>query len=165
MSLDNYFDPSDEADEAPEHAATPTDELADVDGIQNQRNVVIHGDVSSGEWEAILMECHKEVKVWNVDTTGSTPALETIQMQEQAVGDVIKALAQATRVYVLPEEPGTSEFEEQRLAGAIAEPENAIVVGRPVNEERSKLLTQVSDSGAVVVASLEDAALYVACAV
>ena len=164
MSLDNYFDPSDEADEAPDHVATPNDELADVDGIQNERNVVIHGDVGSGEWEAIMMECHKEVKVWNVGSSNS-PSLETIQLQEQGVLNTIKAIAAATRVYVLPEEPGTSEFEEERVAGAIAEPENAIVVGRPVIEERYKLLTQVADSGAVVVASMEDAALYVACAV
>jgi hypothetical protein len=163
MSLSEYFDPSDEADEAPENNAAPNDEQA-VDGIQNERNVVIHGDVGSGEWEVILMECHKEVKVWNVDST-SAPSLETIQLQEQAVVDTIKAIATATRIYVLPEEPGTSEFEQRRVAGAIEAPENAVVVGRPVNEERSKLLTECADSGAVVVASLEDAALYVACAV
>lgn len=164
MSLGDYFDPSDEADEAPGNNAAPIDEHADVDGIQNERNVVIHGDVGSGEWEAIMMECHKEVKVWNVDTS-SSPSLETIQLQEQAVVDTVKALATATRIFVLPEEPGTSAFEQRRVAGAIEEPENAIVVGRPVNAERSKLLTQCSDSGAVVVASLEDAALFVACAV
>lgn len=163
MSLGEYFDPSDEADEAPENNAAPNDELA-VDGIQNERNVIIYGDVNSGEWEAIMMECHKEVKVWNVEAS-SAPSLETIQLQEQAVVDTIKAIATATRIFVLPEEPGTSEFEQARVAAAIEEPENAIVVGRPVNEERSKLLTQCSDSGAVVVASLEDAALYVACAV
>lgn len=163
MSLGDYFDPSDEADESPNHIATPTDELA-VDGIKNERNVIIHGDVGSGEWEAIMLECHKEVKVWNVDSV-TQPSLETIQLQEQAVKDVVKALAESTRIYVLPEEPGMSRFAEERAAAAIQDPEGAIVVGRPTTPDRARLLTSVADSGAVVVASMEDAALYVACAV
>ncbi|MND14798.1 hypothetical protein D3C81_226230 [compost metagenome] len=163
MSLGDYFDASDEADESPDHVATPNDELA-VDGIKNERNVVIHGDVSSGEWEAIMMECHKDVKVWNVGAI-STPSLETLQFQVQAVQDVMKALADATQIYVLPEEPGLSQFAEERADQAMRDPERAVVVGRPTTPERSRLLTQIADSGAVVVASLEDAALYVACAV
>lgn len=164
MSLSDYFDASDEADESPDHVATPNDELADVDGIKNERNVIIYGGVQSGEWEAVLMECHKEVKVWNVHN-GAQPSLETVQLQEAAVTDVLSQLSAATKVFVLPEEQtGFSAYEELASA-AMANPEDTLVVlpqGRP---DHSRLYTQLTDSGAVVVASMEDAALYIACAI
>ncbi|MNE37129.1 hypothetical protein D3C80_1309680 [compost metagenome] len=111
-----------------------------------------------------MMECHKEVKVWNVGAITS-PSLEMMQFQHQAAQDAMKALAEATQIFVLPEEPGLSQFAEERAEQAMRDPERSIVVGRPTTPERSRLLTRVVDSGAVVVASLEDAALYVACAV
>lgn len=163
MSLSDYFDPSDEADEGPDHVATPNDELADVDGIKNERNVIIYGNVQAGEWEAVLMECHKEVKVWNV-SAGRQPSLETVQLQEQAVADVLTKLSEATKVFVLPEEQdGFSSYEELATA-AMANPEDALVVLPERVPNRARLHTRLTDSGAVVVASMEDAALYIACA-
>jgi hypothetical protein len=162
MSLSDYFD--EDAGEGPDHVATPNDELADVDGIKNERNVIIYGGVQSGEWEAVLMECHKEVKVWNV-SAGAQPSLETVQLQEAAVADVLSQLSAATKVFVLPEEQTGFSGYEELAAAAMASPEDTLVVlpeGRP---DRSKLHTQLTDSGAVVVATMEDAALYIACAV
>lgn len=164
MSLSDYFDPSDEADEGPNHVATPTDELADVDGIKNERNVIIYGSVQSGEWEAVLMECHKEVKVWNV-SAGAQPSLETVQLQEAAVADVLSKLTEATKVFVLPEDQTGFSAYEELAAAAMADPENALVVLPTGRDDRPRLYTQLTDSGAVVVASMEDAALYIACAI
>lgn len=164
MSLSEYFDPSDEADEHSENPATPKDELAEFDGISNERNVIIYGNVTSGEWEAVLMECHKEVKVWNVSGR-QQPSLETIQLQEQAVADVLSQLTAATKVFVLPEDQvGFSAYEELSAA-AMEDPENSLVVLPESRPGASRLRTQLTDSGAVVVASLEDAALYIACAI
>lgn len=161
MSLSDYFD--DEHDEGPDHVAAPNDELADVDGIKNERNVIIYGNVQAGEWEAVLMECHKEVKVWTVQG-GRQPSLETVQLQEQAVSDVLTKLSEATKVFVLPEDQtGFSSYQELATA-AMADPEDAIVVLPERVPQRSRLKTQLTDSGAVVVASMEDAALYIACA-
>lgn len=164
MSLSDYLDPSDEADEGPNHVATPTDELADVDGIKNERNVIIYGDVKAGEWEAVLMECHKEVKVWNVNGNAQ-PSLETVQLQEQAVSDVLGALSAATKVFVLPEEQQGFTAYEELNAAAMNDPEDTLVVIPLSRADRGRLHTHYTDSGAVVVASLEDAALYIACAV
>ena len=161
MSLSDYFD--DEHDEGPDHVATPNDELADVDGIKNERNVIIYGNVQAGEWEAVLMECHKEVKVWNVQG-GTQPSLETVQLQEQAVADVLNSLVAATKVFVLPEEQDGFSSYEQLAPAAMANPEDALVVLPERVPNRTRLHTQLTDSGAVVVASMEDAALYIACA-
>lgn len=164
MSLGDYFDPSDEADETSEHPAAPKDELADVDGISNERNVIIYGDVTSGEWEAVLMECHKEVKVWNV-STGAQPSLETMQLQKQAVEDVLTKLSEATKVFVLPGEQTGFTGYESLVNAAMDAAEDSLVVLSPEHPEVDRLKLSLTDSGAVVVASMEDAALWIACAI
>lgn len=150
----------------------PTDTVDDdsvdnplVDGFEPERSVIFHGNIRSGEWETILQESYKPFKVWNLlNGMGSTvaqPSLETIQLQEQALDLTEAAMSNATQVYVLPESDLGLAVQEEFLTAAMNSPENSVVVAESPSDD---LRASLRDQGITVVASLEDAALYIATA-
>lgn len=131
-------------------------------GFEPERNVIVHGNIRSGEWESVLQESYKEFRVWNLPGRGvPQPSLETIQLQEHANDLTEELLKDATQVYVLPEEDLGQSVQGEFLVAAMNNPENSVVVtARP----EALAVKALRKKGVAVVASLEDAALYIATA-
>jgi len=132
------------------------------EGFEPSRNVILHGNIQGGEWEAILQESYKEFRVWNLPGRGvEIPSLETIQLQEHAAELTQDLLREATQIYVLPEEDLGQSVQKHFLEAAMNNPENSVVVTKRPEE---LVVTELRNKGIAVVTSLEDAALYVATA-
>lgn len=132
------------------------------EGFEPERNVILHGNIQGGEWEAILQESYKEFRVWNMPGRGvEIPSLETIQLQEHAADLTQELLRDATQIYVLPEEDLGQAVQKQFLEAAMNNPENSVVVTK---RPEALAVDALRQKGIAVVASLEDAALYVATA-
>lgn len=132
------------------------------DGFEPERNVILHGSIEGGEWEEILQESFKEFRVWNLPGRGVTvPSLETIQLQDHAQDLTEDLLREATQVYVLPEDDLGQAVQKQFLEAAMNNPENSVLVAKRPEDLAVDVLRK---KGIAVVASLEDAALYIATA-
>lgn len=132
------------------------------EGFEPERNVILHGNIQSGEWENILQESYKEFRIWNLPGRGvAQPSLETIQLQEHANDLAQDLIEDAIQVFVLPEEDLGQSVQEEFLTAAIKNPENSVVVAKSPSELARQALRS---KGVAVVASLEDAALYIATA-
>lgn len=132
------------------------------EGYEPELNVILYGNIQSGEWERVLQESYKEFRVWNIPGRGvAQPSLETIQLQEHAQELTEDLLQDAMQVYVLPEEDIGQSVHEEFLVAAMNNPENSVVVAK---SPQKLLRDTLRDKGVAVVASLEDAALYIATA-
>lgn len=132
------------------------------EGFEPERNVIIHGNVQSGEWESILQESYKEFRLWNIPGKGvEIPSLETLQFQELAEELAENMVNDAIQVFVLPEEDPGLAIQSQLLTAAMNNPDNSVVVSKRPGDHN---VTELRSKGVAVVASMEDAALYIATA-
>lgn len=134
-------------------------DLGDIEGFVPNRNLIIYGNLESGEWENILMESNRVYTVI-VASSDSVPSLETQQLQEygkQLCDDLVK---DSMKVYLTPAEQGHT-LDDSLLTQIKADPEDSVVVmGANVpSDDPSRLI--IEQTGAVVVASMEDAMLYI----
>lgn len=136
----------------------------EVEGLKVERNVILYGNVTTGQWEGLVQPHPKSTTAYSFESL-SGGSQQINQAQDQATA---ASMRDALKVFVLGDgELGESRlgdsYEDALIHKAMAESDGAVAVlpqDDVVESEREALRERLRSRGVVVVRTLQDAADY-----